>query len=226
METIRKGLGRHPHQDLRDANHLMRSVLSTDELKMTYAPAFKVWDHGEILDQGEEGACVGFSWAAWYNAKPLGHSRQLVNDDAFQWYYRARQIDPWPGEDYDGTAVRAGADVAIEKAYVNRYLWAGSLEEIEAWLLNRGPIVVGSNWYASMDYVDSDNFIRVDVRSGVRGGHAYLLLGKNKNGNYVFQNSWGTGYGANGLVRMRPQDFLNLIAYGDSEFCTALQVRV
>jgi len=219
-----KGLGRHSFNDIRRGNHLMRSVLTATEFNRAETITQRIWEHGEILDQGEEGACVGFAWTAWYNSKPLGFNRQLGNRDAFGWYNRAKEIDPWPGTNYDGTATSAGADVAMERGYINRYLWAGSVQEVEAWLLNRGPVVVGSNWFYSMDDVDN-GFIRVDSSTGARGGHAYLLIGKGRDGNYVFQNSWGTSYGREGLVRMRPFDFNNLVKYGDSEFCTALQVR-
>lgn len=221
-----KGLGRHPHQDVRDGNHLMRSVLSTEEFNRAAILGHKVWDKGTTLDQGEEGACVGFSWTHWYNSKPIGYANQKPNDYAFQWYYRCKEIDPWPGVDYSGTAVRAGADVALERGMINRYLWAGSIAEIDAWLINRGPIVVGSNWYSSMDDVTSDNFLLVNPASGIRGGHAYLILGKGKLGNYVIQNSWGSGYGDDGVVRMTPQSFATLVAYGDAEFCTALHVNL
>ena len=59
----------------------------------------------EFYDQGEEGACVGFSSSramSWLNRKKY---------DA-EWLYRTAQtIDEWPGEDYEGTSVRAAAEV-------------------------------------------------------------------------------------------------------------------
>ncbi len=68
-------------------------------------------------------------------------------------------------------------------------------------------------------------FLTVDIASGVRGGHCYLLLGRGKEGNYVFQNSWGTSYGDSGLVRMTPENFNTLVVSGDAEFCTARQIQ-
>ncbi len=225
-KTIHKpqgGLGRWPFHDPRDGKHLMRSVLAMDSRGIV-VPAFKVWKHGDILDQGEEGACVGFGWTAWENCAPIGQAIQQGNQFAFNWYYRAKEVDPWPGTDYEGTTVRAGARVAIEKGTMNSYLWAGSREEIDNWLLLKGPIVIGSNWYRSMDDVDSDGFMRVDPGSGNRGGHCYLLLGIGQAGNYVFQNSWGEGYAKEGIFRMTPQNFSNLVSMGNAEFCTASQL--
>jgi hypothetical protein len=198
----------------------MRGVLQAERKAI---PAYKIWKHGIILDQGSEGACVGFGWVAWENCAPYGQRVQQGNDFGFQWYNRAKQLDPWPGEDYDGTTVRAGARVAKEKLTISSYLWAGSLEEIDAWLLTRGPIVVGSTWYKSMDQVGSDGFMTVDPGSGNRGGHCYLLYGKGEKGNYLFQNSWGEGYAKDGIFLMTPRNFYNLVNVGNAEFCTALQ---
>lgn len=58
-----------------------------------------------FYDQGSEGACVGF-----------GCSRAMsllnrVRYDGFWLYREAQKSDEWPGEDYDGTSVRAGLEV-------------------------------------------------------------------------------------------------------------------
>lgn len=216
-----KGLGRHPFMDVRRGMHLMREIL---KVSTVVVPDHKVWKHGIILDQGEEGACVGFSWTAWENCAPIGRKVQQDNTYAFGWYQRAKEIDPWPGTDYDGTAVSAGADVARERNTIERYLWAGSKEEIDAWLLTKGPVVVGSDWFYSMDDVGAGGYIRVEPKSRNRGGHAYLLIGK-RDGRYVFQNSWGESYGDDGLFYMNGENFKKLVAYGNAEFCTALQSK-
>jgi hypothetical protein len=213
-----KGLGRHPFNDIR--NRSMGFVLQEEQ---PVVPYYKVWKHGIILDQGEEGACVGFSWQAWENSKPIGYALQQGADAAFAWYNRAKQLDPWQGEDYEGTSVLAGAKVAKERGGINSYLFANSFEELEVWLLSKGPVVVGSDWFNSMDKVSYDGFVQVRPESGARGGHAYLLLGKNKAGNYVFQNSWGEEYGKGGLFLMSEGNFYALVSSGNSEFCTALQ---
>ncbi len=219
-----KGLGRFTFNDLRDAMHLMRNVLTPTEFNKVGTVQYKVWERGIVLDQGQEGACVGFGWTAWENAKPYGYKEQQDNDYAFNWYYRCQEIDEWPGNDYSGTSVRAGAKVALERGAIKEYLWAGSLEEIDAWLINRGPIVVGSSWFNSMDEPKGTSaYLEVVPESGARGGHCYLLLGRGREGNYVFQNSWGEGYGDSGIVRMTPDNFNRLIQFGDAEFCTARQ---
>jgi hypothetical protein len=225
MEKLKKfmhgGLGRWPFSDARDGVYLFRRALQADARVL---PDYKVWTRGIILDQGREGACVGFAWQAWENAKPRGNVEQQGDAAGYAWYKDAQRIDPWPGEDYEGTTVRAGARVAVNRGYADTYLWAGSVAEINAWLLGRGPVVVGSNWYNSMDDIDSSGYITIDPGSGIRGGHAYLCLGIGREGNYHFQNSWGENYGKEGKFFLTPQQFYNLVNVGDAEFCTAAQL--
>lgn len=58
-----------------------------------------------FYDQGNEGSCVGFSASRMMS---LLNRRRY---DAEWLYHEAQRIDEWPGEDYDGTSVRAGMDV-------------------------------------------------------------------------------------------------------------------
>jgi hypothetical protein len=59
-----------------------------------------------FYDQGNEGACVGFSSSRMMSM--LNRKRY----DAAWLYHRAQDAyDEWPGSDYDGTSVRAAMDV-------------------------------------------------------------------------------------------------------------------
>jgi hypothetical protein len=57
-------------------------------------------------NQFSEGACAGF---AMCRERSLSERRFF---DGFTHYHKAQEIDEWPGTDYDGTSVRAAADVA------------------------------------------------------------------------------------------------------------------
>jgi hypothetical protein len=61
-----------------------------------------------FYDQGSEGACVGFGSS---RAMTLLNRRRY---DARWLYHEAQKIDEWPGEDYEGTSVRAGMDILRE----------------------------------------------------------------------------------------------------------------
>lgn len=216
-----KGLGLLPSVDLRDSQYLMGAHLGD----VIVLPGYKLWEIGEILDQGTEGSCVGHGWAAWHNSKPTGHVNQVDHNYAVGWYERAQEIDEWPGTDYDGTSVRAGARVGVERGLLDEYVWATGLDEIDAWLLGKGPLVIGAKWFRSMDEVDSEGFVAVDPESGVRGGHCLLCYGIGRGGNYNFQQSWGYGYGKEGTFRMRPEDMMRWIASSGFVASAAVQTN-
>ena len=65
----------------------------------------------EFYNQGAEGACVGFGISRL--ASQL--NRKLY--DGFWLYHEAQKIDEWPGEDYDGTSVRAGLDILRKRGH-------------------------------------------------------------------------------------------------------------
>mgnify|MGYP006891290300 CR=1 FL=1 len=65
-------------------------------------------------------------------------------------YNEAQKIDQWPGEDYDGTSVRAGAAVLKSKGYISGYNWAWDVETVVNALLTLGPVVVGTWWTYDM----------------------------------------------------------------------------
>ncbi len=217
---MNKGLGQFPSVDMRDGLYLMRPKLKTVDV----VPTYKVWEHGTILDQGYEGSCVGHGWLAWENCKPRGYPVQQDHTYAVAWYERAQELDEWPGTDYAGTSVRAGAKVAQERGFLDNYVWASSLDEIDAWLLTQGPVVIGAKWLNSMDYYRGGP-LTVDIGSGVRGGHCFLLYGKGPEGNYKFQNSWGYGYAEEGCFRLTSDSLQRLISIGGFAACTAEQVE-
>ena len=216
-----KGLGHWTHKDSRDALFTMGGNLDD----IIFVPEGYVWVRGESLDQGDEGACVGFGWGAWHNCKPKGWQNQVDNRYAFGWYNRAQELDPWPGTNYSGTTVRAGAKVAKERGLLDTYVWADSIEAMDTWLLTKGPIVVASNWYNSMDDISPSGWVNVDINSGVRGGHCYLLYGK-KSGIYYFQNSWGDWYGDGGSFYMTQEEMETLWNWGQFEAVTSIQTKV
>lgn len=220
-----KGLGLRHSVDMRDAAYSMGAHLAAVDV----LPNYKVWDIGEILDQGEEGTCVGHGWAAWHNCKPRGNVNQVDHRYALAWYDAATLIDEWPDNDLDrsaGTSVRAGARVGVNYALLDQYVWASGVDIMNAWLLGKGSLVFGVKWYRSLDESALDNFLRVDLGSGVRSGHCLLCYGIGKDGNYRLQQSWGYGVGNEGTFRMRPADMKRWISGGGFVACAGVQTGV
>lgn len=235
---MNKGLGRVPYFDER--SRLYAAVSPTD----TRPYISKGWTCDVYNDQGQEGACVGFAWTHELAARP----RMIRRDASFALgiYSRAKFLDPWPGEDYDGTAVLAGCKAVMELKnsqglpYYDSYRWAFGIQDLLRVISYAGPLVLGINWYNDMYEPDAAGYI--SPTGGIAGGHAILAkaqrivrLDKTLPATYDnldldqshvrLHNSWGRGYGMSGdaFITVRNLDYL---LQEDGEACIAVGRRV
>jgi hypothetical protein len=194
---------------------------------------FTLWQNGAILDQGSEGACVGFGWTAEALAGPIQVDLKQVQSpgpkepNAFAYYvYReAQKIDQWPGEDYEGTSVLAGAKIMMRYNVLHQYRWAFGINDVVGALMSQGPVVLGINWYSGM-YEAPGGKLRISGNNV--GGHCILAIGYNPssqtfNGKetIILQNSWGESWGINGIAEITVEDLDRLIKEG-GEACVPL----
>lgn len=171
----------------------------------------RTWKLGPILDQGWEGACVGFGWTAELLASPRPDpyaTPDVGNAFARSVYQDAQRIDEWPGEDYEGTSVLAGAKTIKSRGYIDSYRWCFSIEEIRDAVIAQGPVVIGIPWYSDMYQTRPSGL--VEVGGDLVGGHCIMVYGYHPGmritgENYFtryrvfrWRNSWGTEYGPNG----------------------------
>ncbi len=108
------------------------------------------WD---FYNQGSEGACVGFGISR------LASQLNRKTYDGFWLYHEAQKIDEWPGEDYDGTSVRAGLDILRKRGHCESKEGRVSPENIgEGIKANRWARsvddVLTTLGYGGLDYVD------------------------------------------------------------------------
>jgi hypothetical protein len=194
--------------DKRSRGYPVRALLGTRKPR-SYTWRIKTTG---VLDQGREGACVGFAWAAELAARPV---EVTGVDDAFALaiYHRAQQLDEWPGEApaYHGTSVLAGAKACQEQGRISQYRWAFGLDDVLDTLGYLGPVVLGVNWHESMYRPDANGYIR--PTGPIVGGHAILARAVNVRERYVtLRNSWGAGYGLGGDCRITFDDLGGLLA--------------
>lgn len=184
----------------------------------------RFWRCTTVLDQGPVGACVGYAWKYKLLAAPFMVG---TGPEACQIYAEAQTRDDLPDTPPgDGTTVRAGAKYLQELGYIGEYVWAFSVDDVAQWLLLRGPVVLGLNWYAAMDEPDSHGLLHLYAQDDLRGGHAILALGVDVPARRVrLLNSWGTAWGDKGRCWIGFDDLDNLLAL-DGEACAATELRI
>lgn len=177
------------------------------------------WSIDVTLDQGSEGACVGFGFGHDLNATP-----QVVSCDdncAFGIYNAAKLVDEWSGEDYEGTSVLAGAKVLTSRGYYSEYRWAETEYDM-AQAMQLGPVIIGIDWYNDMFDPDANGYLH--PTGGVAGGHCIAVIALDvEKGYYTVHNSWGDGWGDHGNAKISRADMAFLLSHwGDA--CVPIRV--
>lgn len=207
-----------PHHDPESRNYPIRGAARQ-------APARKsrAWRVPDPLDQGAEGACVGYGWTheALSTPVPVDFSRVKnlsipVPDTVARGVYRRAQVlDEWEGENYEGTSVNAGAKAMRELGVLKEWRWAFGIADVIYGILTTGPVVLGIPWYHDMYWADDGI---VNVGGALVGGHCILARAVAERGRVFpdedavgWLNSWGPTYGKNGLAWIRASALSGLL---------------
>lgn len=193
----------------------------------------KLWTPPKpVLDQGWEGACVGFAWTAELMGSPFPDP--YTTKEQGDWFARnkvykpAQFIDEWEGENYEGTSVLAGAKVVQKEGFLDEYRWAFGIEDLRDAVITTGPAVIGIPWYDGMYGTKPSGL--VEVGGDLVGGHALVVYGyhpgmripgedwHSRHEVFRWRNSWGSAYGKNGSGLIRYEDLRDLLA-GWGEAC-------
>lgn len=245
MITLRDGtctrdprLDRIHQVDLRTLNYPVAGVLTADQYR---APRSYTWSVPVVLDQGQDGSCVGHGWAHELAARP-GVVQGVDHRFAVDIYHGAQRRDPWPGGEYAGaspvyagSSVQAGAEEVKALGFIDEYRWAFTIPDLITAVAYRGPAVIGINWHAGMLEPDDDGWIR--PTGDVAGGHCLCLPGVrvvrrpgmpppadasevmaaiDPVASYVVvHNSWGRSWGISGRARLSLADLAVLWGGGD-----------
>jgi hypothetical protein len=222
------GMGRvKSPEDSRDFNLARFMLLMPNSLRCISPRRLRMkpdieWMTDIVLDQGETPHCVGFSFAGYGNTLPV--DADLVNANAHQLYYDAKKHDGDPGSE-NGSTIRSGAKAYQDTGRMRTYAFARALDEIKAWVVNNGSVVVGTVWRSDMSEPDRETGL-VKCTGPVVGGHAYLLTGYSAlTGRFTFLNSWGAGWGRYGRFRVDADEWWDLFSSdGDGEAMVALEI--
>lgn len=222
--------------DLRSLDFLARDALTLEQLR---EPRSYTWACDKFLDQGVDGACVGFAFAHELAARPglvTGVDARYARERI---YWEAQRLDPWAGGSYpdasplyEGTSTLAGAQVVHRAGLIAEYRWALDVLEFAAAISYSGPGVMGVDWYEHMLDADRDGFIHPTGRWA--GGHCVMVHGVTvrRDGfgaidwlrsNFLIRNSWGRYWGTDGGARITFLEMAALVPGG--EFCIPIGRR-
>jgi hypothetical protein len=203
LDPMHPLLGRRVEFDERSKNYPVRAVVAEKK------PRSYTWKCATVLDQGDTPSCVGNAWAHELIAKPVVEPH-IDEATAFAIYKSAQLLDQWPGENYDGTSVLAGAKAVVQMDYMAEYRWCFGLDDLILSVGHLGPVVIGINWYQSMFDPDSKGLLHINGE--VAGGHAILVNGVNiKQRLFRVHQSWGQTWGINGEAFITFDDMTRLL---------------
>ena len=217
--------------DPKSKKYAMRPLLASRNIEKKPV----MWQEGIVLDQGSEGACVGFAWTGELLAEPEAPKTQpsfdYANSLAISFYKEAQKIDQWPGENYEGTSVLAGAKIMQKAGFIGEYRWCFSVDEVRDAVISEGPVVVGVPWFDGMYETLEDGLVKLAGQP--TGGHAILItgyhprmrFGKVSHEVFRWRNSWGSDYGIGGSGWIKYRDLAKLLS-DRGEACVPMQREV
>lgn len=217
------GLGRLPQPDTRNASYPMPKLAVPSEVRRRH------WHGGSVLDQLDTPMCVGFSGWQWLASGPVVNHPLFTPQDLYKW---AQENDQWPGEDYEGSSTLGLMKALKSKNLISDYVWATDAETLMAWVLNKGPVLVGTNWYNDMFTPDKDGFL--EPAGDMVGGHEWCIIGGDRDrkckfdgstGAFRMLNSWGPKWGDHGRAWVSMKTMDRLIKE-DGEAVTASEIKV
>lgn len=217
------GLGRFAAKDPRDQNHTFGAVLRKTPVRKS-----RTW--GVIrpaLDQGQTSRCVAFSWTQFLGALPIRTGSKAVRAESAidALYHNAQVLDEWPGENYNGTSVRAGAKALQAAGHLSEYVWGSTLDDLRQFVMQRGPVVIGSDWHEEMFFPEKHGGYLV-VEGANAGGHAWLVTGYNvTKDEFTMFNSWGPDWGVKGSAKIKAEEMQKLLDT-NAEMCSAIEQKV
>jgi hypothetical protein len=217
MQILRNGriitdrrLDRLPSFDERSRNYPIRKLVAG------LPPKTQIWECDQVLDQGPDGACVGFGITHELIAVPVPvrglddkYAKEII-------YWGAQKVDDWPGGSYpgaspfyEGSSVLAGLEFAKSLGWFDEYRWSFTMEDTILGIGYEGPGVAGTSWMTGMMEIDSNGFIH--ATGSDEGGHCYLYLGVDiQMKAFIIHNSWGKNWGRNGRAFISFDDYEKL----------------
>lgn len=171
----------------------------------------KKWECPVRLDQGSQGACVGFGGAHHIACNPW--PQMLTKAIARFLYDGAQDNDEWPGNNYEGTSGNGLMRFLKKAGLIGTYYRVRTFDELCQLLSNTGPVSGGFPWKEGCFEPDRRGFIRYEGE--MKGGHYVCINEVNYEQEYFgIVQSWGRDHGINGEVKVSFADMRQMIEDG------------
>ncbi len=162
------------------------------------------------LDQGRDGACVGFGLGNELALDPV--PCPMTNEFARRIYWAAQRRDTWPGgaypgarPHYEGTDLRSGLKTLRDAGACDTYERAFDIDTTILGISHNGPPVFGMMWTEGMSVPDANGFVRPTGRHV--GGHCICGRAVDMEREYVrLIQTYGRDHGVNGEILLRFKD--------------------
>lgn len=218
------GLGHVMRPDPRDAAFPLGAALGEpmpDPLEETVRHEL-----GPITDQGREFSCVGHACALFIRSAPR---LTTPGPDPRELYLAAQGIDEFDGEEpaYQGTSLRAGMTALQQMGFLGSepgggFRWTRDPLEVWRFILERGPVVLATDWFEGMHAPDANAWARPTGAN--LGGHCYLAYGVcGPIRALLCANSFGERWGDAGTFRLALSDLTWLLENGGVA-CSAVEI--
>lgn len=178
---------------------------------------FPQWWSSVVYDQGNESSCTAQAAVGLLNTSPhmiaARADRPSYDEPAerHELYRAAQTVDPWPGENYEGSSTDAPFRILRDRGVISSWRWLFGEAEVREWVRWFGPCAVGTEWLWQMFAPGADGFL--DVSGDMAGGHAYRIAYYSpRRDAYRVVNSWGRGWGQNGRGWIAATDLRGLLA--------------
>lgn len=179
-------------------------------------------DNAPITNQGQMGACTGFTALDMMNnhifagnrKRATGSTALLPNNKGLDFYHQATIRDgiagnTYPGVDEGSSGLGAVKGLKFEK-FVTNYTHGFSMTDFLN-ALQHQPVMVGTMWTKGMFDPDRNGLIR--PTGAEEGGHEYGAFGYDPATTLIkFRNHWTAQWGIKGRFYVLASDFEKLLA--------------
>lgn len=215
---------RVPHWDERNVPFTLANTEHPESTLLTKPKRTHTWSARTVLDQGPDGACVGFGCADYCQCTPLPQPGTNTNATGFRMYHEAQDRDEWPGHDYEGSSLLGGMKALLFEKRISGYLWLTTVDEIALAIGYVSPVPIAVGWHQDMMSTDADGYVH--ATGPTVGGHCVCLVGYDvKLKRFKGIQSWGPDWGMAGYFYIAETDVALLL--GDNgEASLPRKVRV